>query len=147
MRELPVTWLSNKRAWMTVPTFEDWMRDMDRSMERQKRKIILFLDDARCHPNVPLGNIKLQFFPPNVTSKIQPLGQGIFRAVKSHFRNTLLHYVVSLKQGVSNPPTDRQIAHQFTALDAVYWIEKAWNQTSPAVIQKSFRASGFENIG
>ena len=41
--------------------------------------------NASCHTapeNMSLTNISVKFFPPNVTSLIQPLDQGIIRAVK-----------------------------------------------------------------
>ncbi|XP_071798305.1 tigger transposable element-derived protein 4-like [Asterias amurensis] len=142
--ELPLKWCSNKRAWMTAQTFEEQLRDLDQSMQSQTRKIILFLGDTTCHPNIPLSNVKLQYFPPSVLSKLQPLGRGIFREVKAHYRNILLEYVLSMKRGMV---TYQQIARRITPLDAMYWIEKAWNKTSAGVINQCFAASGFKNLG
>ena len=129
---------------MTAQTFEEELRDLDQSMQSQTRKIILFLSDTVCHPNIPLSNIRLQYFPPSVLSKLQLLGRGVFREVKAHYRNILLEYVLSMKRGMV---TYQQIARRITPLDAMYWIEKAWNKTSAGVINQCFAASGFKNLG
>jgi hypothetical protein len=53
------------RSWMNSLIFKEWLLKFDRKMKRQNRKVILFLDNAPCHPHFQLDNIKLQFFPPN----------------------------------------------------------------------------------
>ena len=52
--------------------------DLDRSMTRQKRMILLFVDNCLAHPHIQnLKSVTLLFLPPNTTSKIQPMDQGI----------------------------------------------------------------------
>ncbi|KAK3106816.1 hypothetical protein FSP39_000437 [Pinctada imbricata] len=60
---LPVIYKNNKKAWMNSALFEEWLRALDKKMKQQKRKIILFLDNAPCHPKLSLQNVKLQFSP------------------------------------------------------------------------------------
>ncbi|CAF4925950.1 unnamed protein product [Rotaria sp. Silwood1] len=53
---------------------------------KQKRHILLFLDNTPVHPqDVQLENIKLKCFPANTTARIQPLDQGIIRAFKAYY--------------------------------------------------------------
>ena len=83
---LLVLWRSNTKAWMTAALFSEWLELINRIMKASKRHILLFLDNATAHPNITLSNIKLVFFPPNLTAGAQPLDQGIIQAVKLGYR-------------------------------------------------------------
>ena len=74
---LPVTYRFNKKAWMTTAIFEEWLQSVNNRMKRERRKILMFLDNAPSHPNKDRSNVKLLFLPPNLSSLIQPLDQGI----------------------------------------------------------------------
>ena len=54
---LPVTYRNNKKAWMTSLLMTEWLTSLDRKMKQQKRKIVLFLDNAPSHPSVKLDNV------------------------------------------------------------------------------------------
>ena len=83
--QLSVGYYSKKDAWMTSGVFETWLKKLNREMAFEKRKM-LFLDNASSHPTVEYSNVKLQFFPPNTTSVLQPMDQGIIQATKLKFR-------------------------------------------------------------
>ena len=57
--DLPVTWKANRKAWMTSTLFEEWLRKLDNKMTLKKRKILLLLDNAPCHPDLELSSITL----------------------------------------------------------------------------------------
>ncbi|XP_041372694.1 tigger transposable element-derived protein 4-like [Gigantopelta aegis] len=89
VRSLPVDYRSNKKAWMTGALFTEWVKDLDKSMKRQKRKILLLVDNCPAHPKVSgLTSIILAFLPPNTTSKIQPMDQGIIANVKVNYQHS-----------------------------------------------------------
>ncbi len=93
VKTLPFSYFANRKAWVTSQLFTDVMKTLDRKMMAQNRKIILFLDNATCHnllPGTNLSNIKLSFMPPNTTSLIQPLDQGIIRSFKAYYRRELV---------------------------------------------------------
>ena len=46
---LPVTWKHNKKAWMTTVIFEDWLNQLNETMKKKKRRMILFVDNATSH--------------------------------------------------------------------------------------------------
>ncbi|GBM08661.1 Tigger transposable element-derived protein 1 [Araneus ventricosus] len=75
VRKLSVSWKSNKKAWMSTEIMSDWLVELNNKMKiKQKRKIILFMDNATSHPDdLKLKNINLVFLPPNTTSMLQPL--------------------------------------------------------------------------
>ena len=140
--ELPVKWEAQSKAWMTGVIFAKWLNQLDRTMCRQGRKILLFLDNARCHPqeDLQLTNITLKFFPPNCTSCLQPLDLGIIRCFKAHYRKQLLRYVLAKME--DDQSSVSEIAKCVTALNAVDWIARAWNEVKENTIQHCFSATG-----
>ena len=64
-------------------------------MRRQSRNVLLFVDDAPSHPTAELSNVKLAFFPPNTTSKSQPMDQGIIQTMKLEYRKRQLQHIIS----------------------------------------------------
>ena len=93
---------SNKKAWMNQILFEEWVRNFDRDMKREKRHICLILDNCTAHPPVidGLTNITMKFLPPNTTSVLQPMDQGIIHSLKRHYRQALLmKYLAGAESG------------------------------------------------
>ena len=138
---LPAYWFANKKAWMTSVLFQDWLKILNRQMRSQNRKILLFMDNAPSHPDVKLSNVLVKIFPANTTSKLQPMDQGVIKAVKTRYKKLLL---TSLLQKLEDCETVTELVKKVTVLDAVNWVCKAWNDLPPTTIQKYFRRSGFE---
>ncbi|GFX15150.1 tigger transposable element-derived protein 6 [Trichonephila clavipes] len=83
INSLPTKYRSNKKSRMTTELFNEWLITLNSDMKREKRHILLFLDNFTVHNNTPpLSNVKLQFSPPNSTSKLQLLYQGIIHNFK-----------------------------------------------------------------
>ncbi len=73
-KNLGVIYKSNASSWMTTIIFNEWLKCIDSK-----------LDNFSGHKiTIPLTNIKCIFFPPNSTSTIQPMDQGIIANFK-HF--------------------------------------------------------------
>ena len=88
VNSLPVQYKSNKKAWMVSEIFTEWIKDLDRKFSREKRKVLLFVDNCTAHPIVPdLKSIQLTFLPPNATSCLQPCDQGIICSFKAKYKN------------------------------------------------------------
>ena len=87
--------------------------------------------------------MQLEFLPPNTTSKIQPLDQGIIRAMKQHYRKRLLsNLVVKLESNSEKPLTE--FIKTTTVLDALHFLKQAWQKVTPVCIQNCFRKAGFD---
>ncbi|XP_066253585.1 tigger transposable element-derived protein 6-like [Euwallacea similis] len=43
VNNLPVVWKSNRKAWMTSAIMAEWLKDFDRRIGAERRKILLFL--------------------------------------------------------------------------------------------------------
>ena len=72
---------------MTTAVFEDWLNQLNETMKKKKRRIILFVDNATSHVvSKKLSNVHVKFLPPHLTSELQPLDQGIIEAMKANYR-------------------------------------------------------------
>ena len=141
--QLPVTWRSNKKAWMTTLLFNEWLGHVNKRMKLHKRRILLFMDNVSSHggaSELALSNITVRFLPPNTTSSLQPLDAGIIQAFKLHFRKQLLTHVIARIDSCS---TASEVSKGVTVLNAITWIDKAWTAVQPLTIAKCFRACGF----
>ena len=93
---LPVTYRANRKAWITSILFQEWLEHLNGAMKLQLSEILLFVDNCSAHHAADLSNIKLDFLPPNTTSRLQPCDAGIIGNVKSLHRKRLLQYIQSV---------------------------------------------------
>jgi len=88
---LPLDYYANKKSWMTSAIFNLWLMKLDKKMDSKKRKILLFIDNCTAHNLTSTFNaIKVQFLPPNTTSVLQPLDQGIINNFKIFYRKEMV---------------------------------------------------------
>jgi hypothetical protein len=73
-------YVANKKAWMTSTPFIKYLTEWDSRLRSKNRKILLTVDNCCAHPNISetLTNIRI-VFPPNTTSVLQPLDQGMIK--------------------------------------------------------------------
>lgn len=140
VKSLPVNYMANKKAWMTSEIFTTELRKWDLELCRQKRKILLLVDNCPAHPDIKnLRNIKLVFLPANTTSKLQPMDQGVIHSLKTHYRKLLVLKTISCIENKENT--------QVTLLEAINFIHKAWQKILPQTITNCFRHAGFLENG
>lgn len=110
-------------------------------MKKQKRKIILFKDNATSHPNdLKLKSVNLVFFPPNATSILQPLDQGIIHSFIVQYRKLLLRHVLSQ---INSCKSSEELAKLVSVLDAISWSTSALKKVEPGCVLKCFKKAGF----
>lgn len=143
-KDFNLIWRHNKNAWMTSVIFEEVLQTFNRKMRVQKRNVLLFLDNASCHPHLILSNVKLVFMPPNTTSVCQPLDQGIIQSFKLKYRKLMMPRIVSiLDAGVDVLATDQEITKTINVFDALGWVNEAWKNVAAETIQKCFSNCNF----
>ena len=106
MSSLPVSYMSQSKAWMNATLFEAWFHDkfipcvkkfcLDKKKEYT---VLLLLDNAPAHPSCDKltsrdGKVTSLFLPPYTTSILQPLDQGVLEAMKRRYKKYLLHHVI-----------------------------------------------------
>ena len=139
--DLPAYWKHNKKAWMTGDIMAEWLMQFDRRMLREKRNILLFLDNAASHPkDIILKNIKIVFLPPNTTSVCQPLDQGVIKNFKVHYRTAIIQ---NLLPGIEFNNSAKTLKGTINVLDALYFIKKSWEKVTAETIKNCFGKAGF----
>jgi hypothetical protein len=141
INKLPVQYASNSTAWMNTDLFNKWLHGLDERMVKLNKKIILFLDNFSGHgASIELKNIKIAFYPPNCTSILQPLDQGIIRAFKSYYRSKLMAKLIAR--------LDRQECEDgdINVLEAINMIGYSWNKVTQDTIRNCFVVSGLKGL-
>ena len=103
IKTLPCRYHAQKKNWMDDVLFEEWVRDLNKKFESEKRKVALIINNCPVHLIIDnLSHIKLVFLPPNTTSVSQPMDQGITRCLKANYRKRLVKLI--LRSLHSNTP-------------------------------------------
>lgn len=135
VKSLPVIYESNKKAWMTSDIFTRFICKWDKELRHSKKKILLLVDNCPAHPNVEgLSAIKLCFLPPNTTSVLQPLDQGIIKSLKVHFRKFQVTKMIEA--------AELGTVFNTSLLDAITLVSRAWEKVTSATIANCFKHSG-----
>ena len=101
------------------------------------------MDNAPSHPHSlkELSNIKVLFFPPNATSVLQPLDQGVIQNVKTLYKKRLLRHVLTR---VDSSASLKDIQANVSVLDACQWISSALKEVKDSTVNKCFKRCGFK---
>ena len=143
---LRVTYRANKKAWMTSQIFNEWLAAWDSYLTKVNRKILLLVDNCTAHPHVStLKNIQLEFLPPNTTSLIQPIDQGIIKNLKTLYRKELVHMTLAyIEENILNPSsTAIDVSSKISILQAVSSVSKSGRAVKEATIIHCFSKAGF----
>ena len=91
VKSLPCQYESQKKSWMDSEIFTNYIRKLDRKFQLEGRKVPFIIDNCVAHPSVDnLKAMGLIFLPPNTTSKMQPMDQGVIRALKAYYRSKII---------------------------------------------------------
>ncbi|XP_049858349.1 tigger transposable element-derived protein 6-like [Schistocerca gregaria] len=133
MDALPCIYSHHKKAWIDGTSFRKWLLRFNSRMVAQTRHVLLTLDRCTAHNGrgLNLSNIQVQFFPPNATSCLQPLDQGIISLIKRAYRKRLVRSAIRAAENNSATPN-------WNLIDAIKGIAAAWNSVSPHHIGKLF---------
>ena len=75
---------------MTLAICGCWLKTLNEKLARHRCHILFLVDYAPSHMvDTQYSNSKLAILPPNTTSKLQPLDQGIIRGVKMFYHNPI----------------------------------------------------------
>lgn len=145
MNSLPVYYRNQNKAWMTSFLFSEWFaKQFVPSVKKFNEenglppRALLLIDNAPSHPSdmrLVCGDIKAVFLPPNVTSLLQPMDQGVLQNIKLSYRKMLLRYLI--EENGSLPILEKLKKH--TLKDVIYWVAESWQNTSVNLLQRSWK--------
>ena len=128
---------------MTSGTFETVLSKLNRKLVFENRKVILFLNNATCHPESmddKFSKIKIVFLPKNTTSRLQPLDAGIIQSFKVKYRKSLVKYVPSR---INDNVSAAEIVQEVNILMAIRWLQRAWIDLTPSTVKRCSEKCGF----
>ncbi|XP_065684412.1 tigger transposable element-derived protein 4-like [Hydra vulgaris] len=121
---------------MTGDLFTEWVMKLDSFFRAQDRKVALLVDNCSTHPRIEgLCNISLIFFPPNTTSVLQPMDQGVVRSLKAHYRHKILR--LCIKAVDNNEPMPK-----ISILQAMKDLVSSSNAVSKGTVINCFKEAG-----
>ena len=108
---------------------------MEKEAARQKRKILLLIDNAPSHiyDKSALTWLRVEELEPNMTLHIQPNDAGIIRAFKGHYRRLYLRHVVERDEAEAE-----DIWH-INQLEAMQLAEEAWGIVSGETVANCWK--------
>jgi hypothetical protein len=151
--DCPVPYFGQPKAWMDSSTCQSWFdADFVPAVKQFTSKPVVVLWDGASTHQITCEDSQFTFIklPPNTTSKLQPLDQGIIAWVKKQYRSTLVSKLIALidewhsLQLVNKPPGCKGIeqAASPNLLDVATIVETVWDTISNEIIINCFLKSG-----
>ena len=136
MKNAPCRYRAQPKSWISFELFEEWVKEIDRNFDAQKRKISLIIDNCPAHPDVPaLDCVELIFLSLNTTSITQTMDQGVIRSLKAEYCSIpVKRQIDALEKGNQLP--------KFSILTALALLTKAWNSIPDGIFTNCFKKSG-----
>ncbi len=128
---------SNNKAWLTREIFKKYLDALNQKMLQDERKILILLDNFSGHVVGDFSNIKLIFLPPNSTSLIQPLDQGIIHSFKSKYKSFVINFI-NAKLCIEN----LMLKNAFLLLNMeniLFWISEAYNNIDESTARNCWK--------
>ena len=147
MTSLPVIYRANKKGWMITELSLDWFNNYFVPEARahcdsigldHNCKILLILDNCSAHPKAELlvkDNVFGVYLPPNCTSLIQPMDNGILRSLKSKYRTQFMRRLLS---EVNSGKPVREFIREYNVRDMIYCVANAWNAVKPTTLKNGW---------
>lgn len=133
-QELGFDYHANQKAWMTTDLFFQWLARFQTYVAKSPdRKVLLLIDNCSAHGKkeaLPcLPNIRVEYFPPNCTSIIQPMDAGIIAALKLRYKRR------HMERALENMEVQTKHVYKVDVLTAMKWFKSAWNDLPSKAIK------------
>ena len=139
INHLNINYYYNLSAWMNGEVSIDYLQKINIELIKQKRSILLFVDNCSAHPNLSFSNIKILFLPPNTTSVLQPMDAGIIKWFKGSYRVKLARKLIRLVDSTLTHIRSNEVVF----CEAVCMAHAACDELNPTTITNCLRHCGF----
>lgn len=94
-KKIPVSYYSNKSAWMTKDIYSEIIFKLHKHLVEYQERIISIADNFSGHDidTKPYPRIQFEFSPPNTTSKVHPLDQGVINSFKKLYTSEVMVHI------------------------------------------------------
>jgi len=131
-----VIYEANKRVRLTSELWDKFLQKWDSELKRKGEKFLLLVDNWPSQSKLnDLHCIKLVFLPPNCTSVLQQMDQGIIKCLKTKFRKLL---VLKMIDNIEHKKETK-----LYVLDAILLLTQSWNEITVETIKNCFSHAGF----
>ena len=132
----PCRYRSQKKSWIDSILFDEWVLEVDRRFTKEGRKIFLLVDNCPAHPSIDnLVSTELIFLPPNTTSKLQPMDQGVIRSLRAHYTTMSFKKLIEAIEKKKPFP-------EFSILDAMQMLHVTWGKLITKTVVNCFEKAG-----
>ncbi|GFU84232.1 tigger transposable element-derived protein 1 [Trichonephila clavipes] len=100
-------------------------------------KVLLIVDNAASHPQLEHPNVQLVFLPPNTTSLIQPLDQGIIATFKKYYIKTTYKFILNKLE--NEFLTVKVVWKQFSIIDCLIHVASASAKIRPRTLNACWK--------
>ena len=142
VKDMSVDWYASKNAWMTGEIHHQIMTKLNNEMRLSNRHILYVCDNASSHQVREYSHIKFLMLPPNASSIMQPLDQGIILSAKRRYKKKLAERYLAC---VENNKDANSLLKALDIVQATNMIAASWRETSSTIIQNCFRKAGFKH--
>ena len=166
MDRLPVHYYSSHNAWFTSAIFTDvFHKHIVKEIvahqchvlkiEEDRVKALILLDNAPAHPAanklVALdGRIRVLYLPPNTTSLIQPMDQGVIHACKLAYRRNFMEEVLVVEETEEDTDVDTrglrtlQAVKDYSIKNAIHNFADAWKSLKMSTLANAWKKLLFD---
>ena len=142
VKDMSVDWYASKNAWMTGEIHHQIMSKLNNEMRLSNRHILYVCDNASSHQVRDYSHIKFLMLPPNATSIMQPLDQGIILSAKRRYKKKLAERYLAC---VENNKDANSLLKALDIVQATNMIAASWRETSSTIIQNCFHKAGLKH--
>nr|XP_045607905.1 tigger transposable element-derived protein 1-like [Procambarus clarkii] len=148
---LPVVWRANSKAWMTSAIFTDWYQHnfipaVDKYLKSRNlpSKAILFVHSTPSHPQTLKGTVdgdgyRLEFFPPDTSSLLQSLDQGVIAQIKRLYTKQILWDMLLYVEGKGNSRKEVvEFWKKFSIRSAISIITDSWEKITSSSLNEAW---------
>lgn len=145
-KSLPIVYMNQTNAWMDGQLMSRWYREVflpeiERVHGSNNEKCLLLLDNASSHLSTERLNsiderCRVIFLPPNVSSLVQPMNQGIVEKLKKMYKKKFLNVMLVARNVKKSIP---KLLELFEIPKLACLISEVWGDVTENDVKNAWR--------